>query len=75
MSRLLIAVKALLLCCTVTAMPVSGDVPPPSPSDLVDLFIGTGGELRFVMQATPNKSWTTAEAARPFSMTGYSAAQ
>jgi len=44
MIRLPIAAKALLLCFAFTAMPVSGDVPPPSPSDLVDPFIGTGGE-------------------------------
>ena len=44
MSRLPIAAKALLLCCAFTAVPVSGDVPPASPSDQVDPFIGTGGE-------------------------------
>ena len=37
--------------------------------------IEAGGELRFVMQSAPNRSWATAEAARPFSMTGYSAAR
>jgi putative alpha-1,2-mannosidase len=26
-----------------------------------------GGELHFTMQATPNKSWATSRAARPFS--------
>ncbi|MFA6116952.1 MAG: GH92 family glycosyl hydrolase [Sphingomonas sp.] len=35
--------------------------------------IVAGGELRFVMQATPNASWATAERDRPYSMTGYSA--
>jgi putative alpha-1,2-mannosidase len=30
--------------------------------------IMAGGELHFVMQATPNKSWASALAARPFSM-------
>ena len=33
-----------------------------------------GGELRFSMQTTPNKTWATAEADRPYSMTGYSKA-
>lgn len=33
--------------------------------------IMAGGELRFVMQATPNKAWATAAADRPYSMTGY----
>jgi len=33
--------------------------------------IMAGGELRFVMSNTPNKTWATAKAARPFSMTGY----
>ncbi len=27
-----------------------------------------GGELRFVMSATPDKAWGTAKAARPYSM-------
>jgi putative alpha-1,2-mannosidase len=35
--------------------------------------IVAGGELRFVMQATPNMRWATAERDRPYSMTGYSA--
>ncbi|MEG3152087.1 GH92 family glycosyl hydrolase [Sphingomonas sp. ZT3P38] len=35
--------------------------------------IVAGGELRFVMQATPNVRWATAERDRPYSMTGYSA--
>jgi predicted alpha-1,2-mannosidase len=30
-----------------------------------------GGELRFVMQATPNKAWAANPQARPFSMTPY----
>lgn len=33
--------------------------------------IMAGGELRFVMQATPNKRWATGKAARPYSMSGY----
>ncbi len=33
--------------------------------------IEAGGELRFIMQATPNKSWATRSADRPYSMTGY----
>ena len=33
--------------------------------------IEAGGELRFTMSATPNTSWATAKADRPFSMTGY----
>jgi putative alpha-1,2-mannosidase len=33
--------------------------------------IERGGELHFVMQATPNTNWATAPAARPYSMTGY----
>jgi hypothetical protein len=30
-----------------------------------------GGELHFVMQATPNKSWAVSDKARPFSTTPY----
>ncbi len=30
-----------------------------------------GGEMHFVMQATPNTHWATAKTARPFSMSGY----
>jgi predicted alpha-1,2-mannosidase len=30
--------------------------------------IMAGGELRFTMSATPNKTWATAESARPYSM-------
>jgi predicted alpha-1,2-mannosidase len=33
--------------------------------------IVAGGELRFTMQATPNKSWATAKTARPYSTTHY----
>ncbi|WP_158916942.1 GH92 family glycosyl hydrolase [Caulobacter sp. S45] len=33
--------------------------------------IMAGGELRFVMQATPNKTWATGAGERPFSMTAY----
>ena len=33
--------------------------------------IEAGGELRFTMSATPNKSWATAKSARPYSMSGY----
>jgi len=35
--------------------------------------IMAGGELRFVMSATPNKHWATTPADRPYSMTGYGA--
>ena len=30
-----------------------------------------GGELRFVMAARPNRTWATAKASRPYSMSGY----
>jgi predicted alpha-1,2-mannosidase len=33
--------------------------------------IEAGGELRFEMQATPNKQWGLAPASRPYSMSGY----
>jgi predicted alpha-1,2-mannosidase len=33
--------------------------------------IEAGGELRFVMSATPNKTWATKKGDRPYSMTGY----
>ena len=33
--------------------------------------IEAGGELRFVMSATPNKTWATAGTDRPYSMTAY----
>jgi predicted alpha-1,2-mannosidase len=33
--------------------------------------IEAGGELRFEMQATPNKDWGRAPASRPYSMSGY----
>ncbi|HLY90542.1 MAG TPA: GH92 family glycosyl hydrolase [Acetobacteraceae bacterium] len=33
--------------------------------------IEAGGELRFVMSATPNKTWATKAADRPYSMSGY----
>ena len=33
--------------------------------------IEAGGELRFVMSATPNKSWATAKADRPYSLSAY----
>ncbi|MEO5866677.1 MAG: GH92 family glycosyl hydrolase [Sphingomonas sp.] len=33
--------------------------------------IMAGGELRFTMQPMPNKTWATAPAARPYSMTPY----
>ena len=33
--------------------------------------IMAGGELRFAMQATPNRAWATAKADRPYSMTPY----
>ena len=38
-------------------------------SYLRDAELQAGGELRFTMAATPNKSWATGRAARPFSMT------
>lgn len=37
-----------------------------------DKDIRAGGELRFTMEATPNKDWATGIQARPFSMTGHS---
>jgi predicted alpha-1,2-mannosidase len=33
--------------------------------------IEAGGELRFIMQATPNKTWATAKRDRPYSMSSY----
>jgi predicted alpha-1,2-mannosidase len=33
--------------------------------------IDAGGEMRFEMQATPNKQWGQAPASRPYSMSGY----
>ena len=36
-----------------------------------DAEIRSGGELRFTMQAKPNKIWATSIKARPYSMTGY----
>ena len=33
--------------------------------------IVAGGELRFTMQATPNKTWATNAASRPYSMSKY----
>ena len=33
--------------------------------------IEAGGTLRFVMQATPNKTWGTEVSERPYSMTGF----
>jgi predicted alpha-1,2-mannosidase len=33
--------------------------------------IMAGGELRFTMQATPNRRWAVAKAERPYSMSGY----
>ncbi|WP_242126690.1 GH92 family glycosyl hydrolase [Sphingobium sp. Sx8-8] len=36
-----------------------------------DEEIRAGGELRFTMQATPNKRWATGVQARPFSMSGH----
>ena len=38
---------------------------------ITDAEIRAGGELRFTMQASPNKTWATGVKARPFSMTGY----
>ncbi|CAN5495269.1 GH92 family glycosyl hydrolase [soil metagenome] len=36
-----------------------------------DAEIRAGGELRFTMQATPNKAWATGKGARPYSMSDY----
>ena len=36
--------------------------------------IEAGGELRFTMQATPDRTWASAPGARPYSMTPYPAA-
>lgn len=36
---------------------------------ITDAEVRGGGELRFVMQAMPNKSWATGMKARPYSMT------
>ncbi|WP_066800539.1 GH92 family glycosyl hydrolase [Sphingomonas soli] len=33
--------------------------------------VAAGGELRFTMQAKPNRKWATGKAARPFSMSPY----
>jgi predicted alpha-1,2-mannosidase len=38
-----------------------------------DNEIRAGGELRFTMQATPNKAWATGVKVRPYSLTGYGA--
>ncbi len=40
---------------------------------VTDAQIRDGGELRFVMQATPDKAWATAPADRPYSLSGYGA--
>ena len=40
-------------------------------SYITDAEIRAGGELRFTMQASPNRTWATGVKARPFSMTGY----
>src|SRR3546814_458374 len=40
---------------------------------VTDAQIRAGGELRFVMQATPNKAWATAVADRPYALSGYGA--
>ncbi|MCM8730509.1 GH92 family glycosyl hydrolase [Hephaestia sp. GCM10023244] len=40
---------------------------------ITDAQVRAGGELRFVMQATPNKTWATAAADRPYSLSGYGA--
>ena len=44
---------------------------PLSRSYITHAEIMAGGELHFVMQATPNKNWATEKADRPYSMTGY----
>ena len=38
---------------------------------ITDAEIRAGGDLRFTMQATPDKTWATGVKARPYSMTGY----
>jgi putative alpha-1,2-mannosidase len=40
-------------------------------SYITDAEIRDGGELVFVMQATPNKQWASAVENRPYSLTGY----
>ncbi|PHQ64021.1 MAG: sugar hydrolase [Sphingobium sp.] len=40
-------------------------------SYITDAEIRAGGELRFTMQATPNKAWATGAEARPYSMTPF----
>ncbi|ETI59434.1 sugar hydrolase [Sphingobium sp. C100] len=40
-------------------------------SYVTDAEIRAGGELRFTMQATPNKAWATGAEARPYSMTPF----
>ncbi|WP_254913814.1 glycoside hydrolase domain-containing protein [Sphingobium sp. Z007] len=40
-------------------------------SFITDAEIRAGGELRFTMQATPDRTWATGVKARPYSMTGY----
>ncbi len=47
---------------------VSLDGRPLARSFLTDAEIRAGGELRFTMQASPNRDWASAPAARPFSM-------
>jgi predicted alpha-1,2-mannosidase len=40
-------------------------------SYITDAEIRAGGELRFTMQAKPNRTWATGAKARPYSTTGY----
>jgi putative alpha-1,2-mannosidase len=40
-------------------------------SSITDAQIRAGGELRFTMQATPDKAWATGTKARPYSMSGH----
>ena len=56
--------KKILLALLFTAFAASA-------ATLTDAEIRAGGELRFTMQANPNKTWATGVKARPFSMTGY----
>jgi len=46
---------------------------PLTKSYITDEEIRDGGELAFVMQATPNKQWASAAEDRPYSLTGYGA--
>ena len=47
------------------------DGQPLTKSYITHAQIEAGGELRFVMSATPNKAWAAAKVDRPYSMTAY----